>query len=1278
MSSLLEITGDDISQLGDADLRKLIGLLCEADYRLAGLSTKAITWGGHQDARDGGLDVVVRGEAPPPSNSFVPRSITGFQVKKPDMPRTQIIKEMCPNGVLREGIISLIQEGGAYIIVSSNGSTTDTAIRSRIDAMKESVANEDYQHNLYLEFLDRGRVATWVRNHPFLILWVRNKIGRPLNGWRPYENWANAPGGIEEKYLLDDGIKLHDGNKRTGEGMSVEDGLIKLRSALSAPGTSIRLAGLSGVGKTRLVQAIFDERIGEKAQNKSFAFYTDTSYGPDPDPIRFSEQLIASKIRAILIIDNCPSELHRQLTQICAKSHSTISLLTVEYDIRDDLPDETSVFRVEPAGEALIYKLIRKRSPHISQIDAQKIASFSGGNARVAIALANTLQKGENLTSFRDDDLFERLFRQRHDSNESLLISAEACSLVYSFEGVDVDSEKSELKLLASLVNKSGADLYRDAGELKSRGLMQSRGVWRALLPQAIANRLAIRALESIPRSTIAQTFLNSGSERLIKSFTRRLNYLHDCEAAQDLVHEWLAPDGWLGKENCRFNSFGIEVFRNIAPVSPEKTLSAIEQAVLGDEGKWFTSKANTNRDEFVRLLRHLAYDQNIFKQSVKLMCNFALSELSEGTNNSTRNTLESLFYIYLSGTHASIDDRAKIIQELVTSEDQDSQELGLYLLDVALEAWHFSSSQDFGFGARSRDFGYEPKTREETIQWYETFMGLCTNLAVSDKPLSQKARKVLLDKLRGLWTKAGMFDALEDSIIRIHENKAWNEVWTAIRAIVRYDGKSFPEDILERLHKLEATLKPTNLLERARTYALSNQNSYFDLEDTFDNEDELSSVLSRIDQTTYKIGTQIVQAPETFAALLPELVSTDNVRLYIFGKGMAEGCNDKQELWQSLYNQLKKTPPEKRQIRVLQGFLSAFAEVDPKFHDSILDCLITDKLLGEWFPIFQMDSIIDKRGIERLHEALDYGKASIDTFHNLAFGNASKCISDDDLASLLIKIFSKTYGAHVAIKIITMRLYQSDGGSPEYSSELIEVIRRCLSMYPFSKEQRNKNSSDYELVKIANICLNGKDGIAAAITLCQNLLESITNDQIYAFDYPDLFSCLANMQPIVFLDVFLGDDMTGDYRLRRLFSDDFEIRANPLRKIADEDLISWCDIDPANRYPLIASTAQTFTKSTKTGELEWTPVVSTMFKKAPNLESILENIVKHIRPSSWSGSRADILQQRSVLFQSLSQHDNSEISVWATNQYSALQEAIKEERKWEDSHNREQNESFE
>ncbi len=1279
MSNLLEITGNDIAQLDDTDLRALIGLLCEADYRSAGLPTKGVMWGGHQDASDGGLDVVIRSETPPPTNSFIPRSITGFQVKKPDMSRAKILKEMKPNDILRQEIKALIEKSGAYIIVSSKASTTDTTFKNRTDAMKEAIANESNNQNLHVEFLDCGRVATWVRTHPSLILWVRNRIGRQLSGWRPYENWAKTPNGIDDEYLLDKGLRLHDGTKPTTDnGLSVEDGLQRLRNILSIPRTSIRLIGLSGVGKTRLIQALFDERIGKHPLYRNQAFYTDMSDNPDPDPGFFANNLIAEKTRAILIIDNCPSDLHHRLTSACSATHSNVSLLTVEYDVRDDLPEETSVFRLEPASEEIIERLIRKRFSHISQVDAQTIAKVSGGNARLAIALANTMQQGESLSGFRNEELFERLFWQRHALNENLLISAEACSLVYSFEGTDVDSENSELRLLASIIGKSGADLYRDVKKIKDRDLLQARGVWRALLPQALANRLAKQALESIPKNTIVDTFLYSKSERIIKSFTRRLNFLHDCDPAIQIVNEWLAHDGWLGKENCNFSAFGMEIFRNIAPVSPEKALEAIERAANGDNGQQFTTRENTHYYRFVNLLRHLAYDPELFNRSIQLMCRYALSEKPDEKNNSTRDAVKSLFYIQLSGTHASVEARAKVIQDLLDSADQDKQDLGLTLLDATLETWRFSSFHEFDFGVRPRDFGYQPKTSKEISQWYETFINICTSVALSGQPISQKAKKVLSDNLRGLWTNAHMFDVLKKSIKSIHEQEAWNEGWIAIRGILRYDSSLFKKNILERLRGLEKLIRPSDLLERARTFALSDEHHAFDLEDDIDDTKDASEGWRRVQDTTYKIGSQVAKDAHVFTVLLPELVSKHNTRLYSFGRGLADGCSNKQELWQAFRNQVEKTPTEKRQIGVIQGFLSACAESDSVFYNSTLDNLINDDLLGVWFPIFQTTSTIDKRGVERLKKALDNGKANILDFQYIAYGRAHESISDDDLADILGKIIAKEEGVRVAIEIMTMRFHRPKGEYREYSSNLIKMARDILTMYSFSGERGNRGDRDYALAQIASTCLNGQEGFNAATEICQHFAASITDNCIYAFDYPDLLNIIARDQPFVFLNTFIENDEIRGYQRRRMFIDDFERRRNPLDQISDDDLLSWCDEDPQKRYPLITSSIQTYTKSTEANGLVWRPIIYSIFEKAPDLGIIFKNLADSMRPTAWMGSLVDILQKRSTLFYDLIQHGNTEISSWAKGQYAALQETIKREREQEGHHNRERNESFE
>ena len=98
---MFDITPDDIRQLNDIDLRELVGRLCEAELVSRGCSPAAVTWGGNHTAMDGGLDVRV---ALPPGEfieGFIPRRSTGFQVKKPDMPRAAILAEMRPEDAIR-------------------------------------------------------------------------------------------------------------------------------------------------------------------------------------------------------------------------------------------------------------------------------------------------------------------------------------------------------------------------------------------------------------------------------------------------------------------------------------------------------------------------------------------------------------------------------------------------------------------------------------------------------------------------------------------------------------------------------------------------------------------------------------------------------------------------------------------------------------------------------------------------------------------------------------------------------------------------------------------------------------------------------------------------------------------------------------------------------------------------------------------------------------------------------------------------------------------------
>jgi hypothetical protein len=867
---MFEITRDDITALDDEDLRTLIGLLCEAELRRANLPVSAVTWGGNQTAKDGGLDVRV---SLPPGTviaGFIPRAATGLQVKKPDMPASEITKEMRPGGDLRPVIAELAAAEGSYIIVSATGSTADSALTSRRQAMAEAVKDCPDASRLHLEFYDRNRVASWVRDHAGLIPWARSKVGKSVPGWRSYGGWSRVPAGADKTYFLDDKARIKTGSKDDGDGLSAVAGINRMRDALRRPGQVVRLVGLSGVGKTRLVEALFEPAIGANALDPSLAIYTDIADGPDPQPRGLASDLVASGTRAILVVDNCPPETHKQLSDVAQASGTTISVITVEYDIREDQPEGTDVFSLETSSLELIEKLVRARFAAVSQINARTIAEFSGGNARIALTLASTVEKSETISSLNSAELFTRLFQQRHERDADLLKIAEACSLVYSFQGELLSGEGAELQAVGGMIGKGAQDVFTAVAELKRRDLLQQRGPWRAVLPHAIANSLAERALQNIPYGVIEGALVN-GSPRLLRSFSRRLGYLSGSKEAQAIVRRWLGSGGMLANI-LDLNELGRAVFMNVAPVFPEATLAALE-AVFGNASKE-TLLVGGN---YIRLAHALAYDPALFERAAKLLQKFA-EVLDEGNfEGEAMRAFTSLFYVVLSGTHAPLSTRLKVLDGLLKSAKNVERQLGLKGLEAAMKTQHFTPYAPFEFGGCSRDFGHHPKDGAEIGDWFEQVLTFAEPFALGHSEVAASIRKAIAGKFRGLWTHVSRYDAVERIAKAAAAEGFWRDGWVAARQTRQYDGSTLKEEGRDRLTALEAYLRPKNLVNSVRGMVLGHKGGRLDLDDFEDEDDGEASTterLARAATTIEELGRSVAADDEAFSTLLPELIN--------------------------------------------------------------------------------------------------------------------------------------------------------------------------------------------------------------------------------------------------------------------------------------------------------------------------------------------------------------------------------------------------------------------
>ncbi|WP_419209864.1 hypothetical protein ABRP32_12225 [Providencia manganoxydans] len=960
--AIFDIEKDELLGLSDVQLEELIARLSEAEVAAHGHSPAWVNWSGSINAPDDGIDVHVNVPVVQLTTGFIERPNTILQSKKHSMPKTAITKEMVIDGELSSTISLLAAQGGSYIIVSLADDCSPPMLKDRIEAMQDAASRDPNGSNLHLRFYDRSKLTQWVRQHPSVMLWVKRKLGRGYSGWQPYGAWSNPPQGAEDTIIFAQGVKISLPSGK-GQNLSIEDAIGPMRDLVRTTNKAIRITGLSGVGKTRIVQALFDETVdtvGTDALDRTIAVYVDTGAEPEPSATVMLERLISENRHSIMILDNCPSDLHADLAKRVSTACDNVKLITIEYDIRDDKPQTTEVIHIETVGPEVAEKLLLRRFPNIGQNNARRIAEFADGNARVSLAIAERVEEGESLAQLSDAQLFNRLFDQRNHQNDDLREQAEILSLVYSFSISDPDVGGSEVEVLGSLSGYSKKQLFRTVKKLIDRHIVQKRAHWRAILPHAIANRLASSALDSIPTEQLRATFEASNNQRLLMSFAHRLGLLHDHPVAIEIVEIWLQPEGLLGKI-LELDDSQIRMLEYIAPVAPTALLDRIEIELLSSQFKevmltisnrttiieLFQSAPDVLRlASIIKILQALAYEASDFERCAKLLILIADYEEESSKNDTARQKLTKFYQPYLSGTHASIEQRIEIMNECLTSDIVARRSLGLKMLSTALDGGFWSGIEGYEFGAKPRDFGFEPDY-DELVEWRHTFINFALQLgSSSDFELKKCARQILANQFRGMWFEEAMREILIDAARKLHNDSPWGEGWIAIRSVIYFDYTEYQnnqevESIPDNLAALEKELEPNELISITMAYVFSSSGDYWALDDDFrqDTTDKYSKSEKRLADKAQLLGQEFARSSHTLDELGSNLFSADWMPYRIaFGKGLAKGAYDQKIYWQNLVDELKKYPEINKDFSVFKGFIEEVDSVNRELAQEFLE----------------------------------------------------------------------------------------------------------------------------------------------------------------------------------------------------------------------------------------------------------------------------------------------------------------------------------------------------
>ena len=797
-----------------------------------------------------------------------------------------------------------------------------------------------------------------------------------------------------------------------------------------------------------------------------------------------------------------------------------------------------------------------------------------------------------------------------------------------------------------------------------------------------MSNRLATKALLNIPVDDIVNTFQRLPSRRLLKSFGKRLGHLHDHEVAQDIVRTWLSPGGLLHDLH-RLNDDNNQLLRDVAPVAPDDVLGAIDS-----QNDTFFSRENPRFSTFVDLLVKIGYDSDLFERCVRLLVKFALTE-KEGENwDSIQNRLFGLFSLYLSGTKAGPDAREDLARRFLASNEANEQRLGLGMLKAALRSNHWSSTGTFEFGARPRDFGYQPRTYGEREQWFKRFIALAQEIALDGNvDLSTEVRRMLADNLRSLWRYPGLRATLMDMAKALNNQQSWLEGWRAVRSIKRYDyRKADRETILdgtEMLDEIDAALNPRRLSDEVRAYVLSVRDQVWALDEELDLNDnqKWQKARDRAAERAHVLGTVVAGEPHVIDELSWELFTALGYEhLVEFGGGMASAYSDLRALWDRLVECLEIAGDEARHCGVLEGILGVIHDRDEALAQEILDEAVQNRVLRKFIVGLQMSVPLGYTGLERLHRALDFDNTPLWQFGCLAW-RPPDTLSETDVRDLMLRILDRPDGAEIVLQGLAIRLHALKDDNLTLNSDLKGLgLRASAVLLSQDVDSFRSDVTSHYLSEVLASCLDETEFPEKTARVIDAYLERLRASYGYVYGLEDAVTVLAEKATVRFLDgVFFDPTLEDDHR-QEIFREQHDEK-NLLSGVSAETLLDWCrqgDCDFQERLSMLSAAIYPFEKEPDSDGVVLSEQARAIIEEAQDPFAILRNLCSSVRPSGWSGSLADIIAKRRQAFETLLKHDRPNIRDAAAPRIAEMKEWEEQERRYEQTRDRQYEQRFE
>lgn len=599
-------------------------------------------------------------------------------------------------------------------------------------------------------------------------------------------------------------------------GQGLQDYLTQIRSNSE----NLRICGLSGLGKTRMVLEAFRD-----TSVKHLYAYWDCQNEADFEVIKKKLSFMFEHYQEmVLVFDNCDVELSDSIAHFKRFKRATNPLITIYNDPDERDSTYSTPLALQKDFNDIVDRILERFKNFYKEDDKSKLKEFAGGIPMMAQLLGEGLRHGDPLGVVNNDTMMSKLLGVEKESEERKIMQSLS---LFDYIGFENDLHKevefvAKTKSITSLDYKSDEVLLQEVDKVivkyLRRKIMERRGRLVGIRPTPIALYLISEWIEQCSDDRLLKVIRAiqeaDVAKPLTQSFADQFRLMGHNEKAKEMLNNLLGEDSPFGNAEVINTNLGSRLFRSFAEVNPVAVADCLWNA-LGGMTTDSLYQIDEGRRNLVWTLDKLCFDRRCFPKAAKLMMLLGIAE-NESIGNNATNQFKGLFPVYLPATEVSLDERLEFLVEIAAIDDYKT---------MALEAiGRALNTHDFMLlgGAEKQGLKelkpYHPKEKEEIIRYISGCLRLLATIQSSSMAYDERCREILCDDFARL-CKFGCTDIVLPYI----ENEAdatgfkWPKLLDTLYFVSNHNQIFLTDEQRDRIETLIINLRGDDYVSRFR-----------------------------------------------------------------------------------------------------------------------------------------------------------------------------------------------------------------------------------------------------------------------------------------------------------------------------------------------------------------------------------------------------------------------------------------------------------------------------